>query len=122
MPYTSSILLYVADPEASAVFYARLFGQEPLDASPGFAIFGLPTGLGLGLWKRANAVPAPEAGGGGCEIGFKVASPEAVDGMHADWVEKGAAIAMPPTELDFGRCFLALDPDGHRLRVYEVSR
>ena len=30
-------------------------------------------------------------------------------------------IAFPPTDLDFGRSFVALDPDGHRLRVYAVA-
>jgi predicted enzyme related to lactoylglutathione lyase len=27
-------------------------------------------------------------------------------------------VAQPPTRMDFGFTFLALDPDGHRLRVF----
>jgi predicted enzyme related to lactoylglutathione lyase len=42
-----------------------------------------------------------------------------VDAVHADWAARGLAIAQPPTELDFGRTFVALDPDGHRLRVFK---
>jgi len=30
---------------------------------------------------------------------------------------KGLAIVQPPENLDFGRTFVALDPDGHRLRI-----
>ena len=33
----------------------------------------------------------------------------------------GASIALPPTDPDFGRSFVALDPDGHRLRVYAIA-
>jgi hypothetical protein len=30
-------------------------------------------------------------------------------------------MAQAPTELDFGRTFVALDPDNHRLRVFYPS-
>ena len=30
----------------------------------------------------------------------------------------GLKILQTPTDLDFGRTFVALDPDNHRLRVY----
>lgn len=45
---------------------------------------------------------------------------EIVDALHAEWLGKGATILMRPTDLDFGRSFVAADPDGHRLRVYTV--
>lgn len=117
----NSILLYVTDAPTSARFYTRLLGKEPLEASATFAMFILPSGLGLGLWGRAGVEPAPAAAGGGCEIGFKVATSDMVDATHADWQAKGANIVMAPTDLDFGRSFVAADPDGHRLRVYTVS-
>jgi predicted enzyme related to lactoylglutathione lyase len=44
-----------------------------------------------------------------------------VDSMYVDWKAKGASILMLPTDLDFGRSFVAADPDGHRLRVYTVD-
>lgn len=114
----STLLLYVADPAASARFYARLLGLEPVEASPTFVLFALPAGPALGLWRRDGVLPAPAAAGGGSEIGFRVGEAAQVDRLHAGWLEKGATIALPPTDLDFGRTFLALDPDGHRLRVY----
>lgn len=118
MTDSNSILLYVTDVATSASFYAKLLGKEPVGASPTFAMFILPSGLGLGLWGRTGVEPAPTAAGGGCEIGFKVDTAAAVDATHADWQAKGATIALAPTDLDFGRSFVGVDPDGHRLRVY----
>lgn len=117
----NSLFLYVTDASASAGFYAGLLGIEPVEASPTFALFILPSGLALGLWGRDGVQPAPVAGGGGSEIGFKMDSAAQIDSTHWDWRAKGATIAFPPTDLDFGRSFVALDPDGHRLRVYAVA-
>ncbi|OXE37675.1 MAG: drug:proton antiporter [Phenylobacterium zucineum] len=121
MSNANTIFLYVADASASADFYAKLLGIAPVEASPTFALFILPSGLALGLWGKDGVQPAPIAGGGGSEIGFKVDSAAKIDRTHADWLAKGAKIAFPPTDLDFGRSFVALDPDGHRLRVYSVA-
>jgi predicted enzyme related to lactoylglutathione lyase len=41
-----------------------------------------------------------------------------VDKTHDAWKEKGLKILQPPTDMDFGRTFVALDPDRHRLRVF----
>ena len=43
---THSFLLYVEDPIKSAAFYEKLLNAEPIEASPGFAMFALtaPTG------------------------------------------------------------------------------
>ena len=121
MTDSNSILLYVADAPASARFYARLLEQKPVEASPTFAMFVLPSGLALGLWGKGGVDPKPAAAGGGCDIGFKVDAAATVDTVHADWAGKGASILLAPTDLDFGRSFVAADPDGHRLRVYTVA-
>lgn len=115
MPDLGLVILYVADPPASAAFYAGLLGQDPAETSPGFAMFALPSGVGLGLWSRRTVEPAAAAGGGGAEIAFTA---EDVDAVHADWTARGLTIAQAPTDMDFGRTFVALDPDGHRLRVF----
>ena len=52
------------------------------------------------------------------EIAFAVADAAAVDATHADWRSRGYPIAQKPTAMDFGHTFVALDPDGHRLRVF----
>ncbi|MEH3148163.1 MAG: VOC family protein [Methylobacterium frigidaeris] len=118
MTGTNNLLLYVTDPRASGRFYAALLGCEPIEASPTFVLFVLPSGLTVGLWRRDGVLPAPSAAGGGCELAFRVASATEVDAIHAGWRERGATIAMAPADLDFGRSFVAVDPDGHRLRVY----
>jgi catechol 2,3-dioxygenase-like lactoylglutathione lyase family enzyme len=112
------VLLYVANPGASAAFYADLLGGAPVEASPGFAMFDMPSGIKLGLWARDTVEPKVAAAAGGSELGFPVADDEAVDRTHADWRGRGLKIAQPPTAMEFGRTFVALDPDGHRLRVF----
>ena len=72
----------------------------------------------LGLWSRHGVEPAPSAAGGGSEIGIAVDNPAAVDATCAAWKARGVSIAQEPTEMDFGRTFVGLDPDGHRLRVF----
>jgi catechol 2,3-dioxygenase-like lactoylglutathione lyase family enzyme len=115
------IILYVDNPSASASFYAGLLGKTPVESSPTFALFILESGLKLGLWSRHTVEPAANAAGGGGEIGFPVDSSDAVHNLFADWVKRGLEIIQRPTEMDFGFTFVALDPDGHRLRVFALS-
>lgn len=117
-PKADFILLYVSAPEASADFYEKLMGVKPVDRAPTFALFALDTGLKLGLWKRDEVVPSVEAPNGSGELCFSVDAPAKVDAAFADWKAKGAAILQEPCERDFGRTFLAIDPDGNRLRVF----
>lgn len=112
------ILLHVDSPAASARFYADLLGSEPLEQSPTFAMFTLPSGVRLGLWSRHTVEPAATAVGGAVEIAMVVPNSQAVDAACADWRKRGIVILQEPTDLDFGRTFTARDPDGHRLRVF----
>lgn len=116
------VLLYVDDPTASAAFYADLLGKPPVDSSPGFAMFATASGVMLGLWKRGEVTPTTTTRGGGGELAFAVEGAEAVRKAHAAWSARGLTIAQAPTELDFGYTFVALDPDGHRLRVFAPSQ
>ncbi|HYM02579.1 MAG TPA: VOC family protein [Stellaceae bacterium] len=52
------------------------------------------------------------------EIAFTTPSSAAVDATHREWAKRGLTILQPPIDLDFGRTFLARDPDGNRLRVF----
>jgi catechol 2,3-dioxygenase-like lactoylglutathione lyase family enzyme len=112
------ILLYVDNPSKSAAFYAELLGHAPVESSPTFALFVLSSGVKLGLWSRHTVEPRATAQGGASELAFTVESAERVRETHAAWAERGLPIAQRPTELDFGHTFVALDPDGHRLRVF----
>lgn len=57
----------------------------------------------------------------GGELGFQVECADEGDRLHVEWRAKGVTIALPPMVLDFGRGFVGLDPDGHRLRVYALG-
>jgi catechol 2,3-dioxygenase-like lactoylglutathione lyase family enzyme len=117
MPDPNFTLLYVKSPEASAAFYARLLGKPPVEASPTFTMFALDCGAMLGLWAAHTVEPAATAPGGG-EIAFRVEGSDRVDALHTEWCQMGLSIAQSPVAMDFGRTFVALDPDGHRLRVF----
>ncbi len=118
MPDPSFVLLYVESPARSAAFYAELLGKAPVESSPTFAMFALSSGVMLGLWSRHTVEPAATAAGGGAELAFPVAGVTAVQALHAEWKGRGLRILQEPVDLDFGHTFVALDPDGHRLRVF----
>ncbi|SED03083.1 Catechol 2,3-dioxygenase [Rhizobiales bacterium GAS191] len=114
----SFVLLYVDKPTDSAAFYADLLGRPPVESSPTFAMFAMSSGLMLGLWSRHAVEPSAAGASGSAEICFTAADRATVDAMHADWSRRSLKIIQTPTDLDFGRTFVALDPDGHRLRVF----
>ena len=115
------IILYVDSPPASARFYAELIGKPAVESSPTFAMFALESGVMLGLWSRHTVEPSAAAAGGGAELVFALDRPSAVDAAHNDWAGRGLTILQTPTDMDFGRTFVALDPDNHRLRVYWMN-
>lgn len=118
MSLPNFVILYVDRPQASGAFYADLLGREPVETSPTFVLFALDNGLMLGLWSRHTVQPSADAAGGGSELAFTLDRAQAVDAVHADWAGRGLPILQAPTDMDFGRTFVALDPDGHRLRVF----
>ena len=112
------MILYVSDPLRSASFYARLLNQAPLETSATFALFALESGMMLGLWSKHTVEPAATTSGGGGEVAFSVADSAMVNRLFATWSQQGLMIAQAQVEMDFGYTFVALDPDGHRLRVF----
>jgi predicted enzyme related to lactoylglutathione lyase len=118
MPEFKFVLLYVDSPAVSAAFYADLLAKPAIEQSPTFAMFALGSDVMLGLWSRHGVEPAAHAPAGSGEVAFVVGDKAAVDATHADWRGRGVRMLQPPTEMDFGRTFVALDPDGHRLRVF----
>ena len=111
------IVLYVDKPSASMAFYTSLLGRPPVESSPNFAMFALPSGMMLGMWARGDVKPPAPTGAGTAELCFPADGADAVRRTHAEWSGKGVKIAQAPVQMDFGWTFCALDPDGHRLRV-----
>ncbi|WP_448950412.1 VOC family protein [Labrys neptuniae] len=113
------VLLFVDSPRRSAAFYRSLLGDQPVEEQVTFAMFALANGLMLGLWAKHTAEPAPGAPAGAAEVGFEVADAATVDAIYAQWIETTEVrVLQKPVDLDFGRTFTILDPDGHRLRVF----
>jgi catechol 2,3-dioxygenase-like lactoylglutathione lyase family enzyme len=122
MPEPNFIILYVDNPTASADFYAGLLGKPPVESSPTFAMFALPSGVMLGLWSRHTVEPAPAPTvGGGSEVAFAVEGKAEVTSLYGAWTARGLRVAQKPVDMDFGHTFVALDPDGHRLRVFAAA-
>ncbi len=121
MSEPNMVILYVANPAASANFYASLLGTLPLESSPNFAMLEMNANTMLGLWSSRDVAPAATPAGGG-EIAFPLPDAAAVDAVHREWQKRGLEIAQAPTDMDFGRTFVALDPDRHRLRVFAPAR
>ncbi|KCB27998.1 glyoxalase-like domain protein [Bordetella hinzii CA90 BAL1384] len=114
----SYTLLYVDAARTSAAFYEKLLGLAPVELSDDFALFALEGGAKLGLWSRATVQPLPRASAGGVELGIAVGAPADVDRCFEAWRERGVPIVQAPCQMEFGRTFVGLDPDGHRLRVF----
>lgn len=112
------VLLYVSNPRHSCEFYAALLGREPIEQSNTFAMLPLGAGVMLGLWSKDTVEPAASNLGGGGELAMTLGSKAAVDEAYQAWSRRGWPIAQTPCDMDFGYTFVALDPDGHRLRVF----
>jgi catechol 2,3-dioxygenase-like lactoylglutathione lyase family enzyme len=116
------IILYVDSPTTSADFYAALLGKPPVESSATFAMFALPSGVMLGLWSRHTVEPAAaQTLGGGGEVAFAVENRDHVTSLYDAWTARGLRVAQKPVDMDFGHTFVALDPDGHRLRVFAAA-
>ena len=111
------VVLYVDDAQASSAFYQKLLERPVAQSSPKFVLLPLDSGAMLGLWQKDAVAPPSASQAGSSEISWAVADADAVRATFEAWTERGVRIAQPPTAMPFGHTFVALDPDGHRLRV-----
>jgi len=117
-PHLGFVILLVNNPIKSAAFYADLFNIKPVEQSPTFALFALSNGVLLGLWSRYTVEPRPEGNPGSVDICFPS---DNIDNLYESFGKKGITIIQKLTDMDFGRTFVALDPDGHRIRMYTMK-
>lgn len=117
-PSLGLVLLFVENPQKSSLFYQNLLELKPVEESPTFAMFALKNGVMLGLWSCYTAEPRVESRAGALEICFAA---DDVDALYETWGKKHVTVAQKPTDMDFGRTFVVLDPDGHRIRIYKLT-
>lgn len=115
-PKLGLTLLFVDNPKKSSLFYQKIFNLKPIEESPTFVMFMMENGVMLGLWSKHTAEPRVHGNSGTVEICFPS---EEVDALYKEWGSKEVTVAQKPTDMDFGRTFVILDPDGHRIRVYK---
>jgi len=116
------IVLYVDDLGVSKAFYTAVLGRTPRELSPTFVSYELDSGLKLELCQRDSRIfsddlrPAAPILGGGTELCLNLPDAAAAHQLCQQWKSWGARIVQEPTASVFGLTFVALDPDGHRLR------
>lgn len=113
--------LYVENPPRSESFYNKIFNFPARESGPTFVLYDMPMGNKLGLWARDEVQPKSDQAKGGSELTFSVSDKNTVLEIYNDWKSKGIPMIQDPTDMDFGYTFVALDPDGHRLRVFALS-
>ena len=123
MDLSNFTILYVDNVQRSVDFYRPLFDREPVELTEGFALFVSETGAKFGLWAREDVLPkANDVPAGSMEVALTLDNLITLQINYIKWRELGVDIIQEPTELDFGTTFTALDPDGHRLRVYTPEK
>ncbi|MBS0635547.1 MAG: VOC family protein [Verrucomicrobia bacterium] len=116
-PKLGMVLLFVESPQESCEFYKKLLQREPLEASPTFCLFQFDNGIQLGCWSRHTAEPKVVATPSTAEICF---SADEIDKAFEVMKKENIPMLQDITDMDFGRTFVARDPDGHRIRIYRL--
>ena len=105
-------------PLASADFYASPLGKPPVE--PTFVMFARGSGVMWGCGRATPCSPWPRAPREAASWPSRLPMPRPCTPPTADWKKRGLTIAQEPAEGP-AHTFVALDPDGHRLRVFAPS-
>lgn len=111
------VLFYVKDPIESTLFYEKIFDHKPVAAFPTYAAFSFPNGLTFALWSTSAKDFVSLGDGNRSEIAFMVPEELEVRRLREAWGNMGVKIEQDLFKAVFGLTFVALDPDGHRIRV-----
>ena len=111
------LIFYVNDPLESSKFYEKIFSMKPIAAFSTYVAFLLDSGFMFGLWSTSAANFVSGGVGHRAELSFMVKDEQAVRKLRKQWGELNIVIEQELHEAVFGLTFVALDPDGHRIRV-----
>jgi len=118
------IIVYVNDLEKLKTFYTEALGMTYVGSVSANAFATLrPSGggamVGLQAKEFSELPPKFEDHAGSVELSFAV---DDVDATWKQWKENGVEMISEPTDLPFGRYFLAKDPEGHYLSAYKFAQ
>lgn len=113
-----SIVLYVEDVQSSMAFYAKAFSCEPKLLSPTFAALDFASNVKITLKQTDALSPASAVKGGGTELSIPVTDRDAFNALFDNWTKQGIEFCQEREESVYGVNFVAVDPDGHRIRVF----
>lgn len=111
------LILYVKNPQDSALFYEKLFKLKPNLSVPTYVAFTFENGFTLSLWSTQAKDFHSQGSGLKSELSFMVPHEHRVKELRDQWVNEGVPIEQDLARAAFGLTFVALDPDGHRIRV-----
>ncbi len=111
------VLFYVENPIESASFYEKIFEQQPVAVFPTYVAFTFANGFTFSLWSTQAKNFVSAGSGNRSELAFMVSDENEVRRVRDQWGKLGVAIEQDLHEAVFGLTFVALDPDGHRIRV-----
>jgi predicted enzyme related to lactoylglutathione lyase len=111
------LLFYVKNPLESALFYEKIFSTKPVASFPTYVAFSFENGLTFSLWSMQAKNFVSGGTGHRSELSFMVRDEQTVRELRKQWGEFGVTIEQELHEAVFGLTFVALDPDGHRIRV-----
>lgn len=111
------LLFYVKNPLESALFYEKIFSMKPVASFPTYVAFSFENRFTFSLWSTQAPNFISDGTGHRCELSFMINDEETVRELHKRWVEFGVTIEQDLHDAVFGLTFVALDPDGHRIRV-----
>ncbi len=113
-----SFILYVTDIHSSMDFYSKAFDCEPTLLSPTFAAITFASNVKITLKQSDALTPVSKVTGGGTELSMPVTDKHTLENLYKEWSEKGIQFEQAPEESVFGINFVAVDPDGHRIRIF----
>lgn len=111
------VIFYVQDPIKSMDFYEKIFSIKPTAAFPSYVAFTFDNGFTFSLWSTTAKDFVSEGSGHRSELSFMVPDEATVTLLRKQWGEFGVQIEQDLKIAVFGLTFVALDPDGHRIRV-----
>ncbi len=117
METLNQLILYVEDIEKSRLFYQALLEIKPLAIHPNYVAFMLPSGLLFSLWSSSAVNYVSGGTGHRFELSFMVKTEQEIHDIKKRWQSLNITIEQDIAKATFGLTFVALDPDGHRMRV-----